>query len=186
MPRIPRAWLPCVLLACLACARDAERAAPAVAAAPPPEFNAGLHWSAASARADTTSFTLLATRDDKRKPFHGAVSYRLRLPADIPARRAWSIVVRDASSHALVGTERPQLSSREARANPDGSIDIFIGPNPPDREDANWLATDPHFKFELSFRFEAPTPPLFARTWKLPNVERVPACQVCKMKRRNG
>lgn len=188
MSWIPRAALACLLLACSACAREAQPAPPAVAAGPPPEFNAGLHWTPTSTRTDATAFALLATRDRQRKPFHGAVDYKLTLPPDIPAQRAWSIIARDAASHALVGTERPRLTSREAeaRANRDGSIDIFIGPNPPDRKDANWLATDPQARFELIFRFEGPMPPLFARTWKLPNVERVKECYRCRMKRQNG
>ena len=43
---------------------------------------------------------------------------------------------------------------------------------PPGKE-SNWVPTDPNGKFEVLFRFYGPQKPLFDKTWKLPDIEKV-------------
>ena len=61
----------------------------------------------------------------------------------------------------------------DIKENDDGAVDIYIGPKAPEGKQANWLPTDANRKFELMFRFYGPTPPLFEKSWKLPDVEEV-------------
>lgn len=57
--------------------------------------------------------------------------------------------------------------------NPDGSVDVFFGPQAPAGKEANWVPTDPNRKFELLFRLYGPEKPLFDKSWKLPDAERL-------------
>ena len=55
--------------------------------------------------------------------------------------------------------------------NPDGSVDVFFGPEAPAGREANWVPTDPLRDFEVMFRLYAPTKALFEKTWTLPDIE---------------
>jgi hypothetical protein len=57
--------------------------------------------------------------------------------------------------------------------NADGSVDIFFGPTPPANGESNWVPTDPNGRFEVLARFYGPQKPLFDKTWKLPDIEKV-------------
>ena len=57
--------------------------------------------------------------------------------------------------------------------NADGSVDIWFGPKAPEGKETNWVPTDPDRRFELMFRFYAPTKALFDKAWTLPDVEKV-------------
>ena len=57
--------------------------------------------------------------------------------------------------------------------NADGSVDVFFGPKAPAGNEANWVPTDPARKFELMFRLYQPQKPLFDKSWKLPDAEKV-------------
>ena len=59
----------------------------------------------------------------------------------------------------------------DLQKNADGSVDIYIGPKPPEGKQANWLPTDPTRRFDLMFRFYGPTPEVKNKTWKLPDIE---------------
>ena len=82
----------------------------------------------------------------------------------------------DRQTHALIhNMPRASRSSQipEMQKNPDGSIDVYFGPNAPAGMDGNWVPTDPARKFEPMFRLYAPTKPLFDKTWVLQDVEKV-------------
>jgi hypothetical protein len=59
--------------------------------------------------------------------------------------------------------------------NADGSADIFFGPTAPAGQESNWVPTDPNGRFEVLARFYGPQKPLFDKTWKLPDIERITA-----------
>jgi hypothetical protein len=59
--------------------------------------------------------------------------------------------------------------------NPDGSVDIYFGPNAPADRQSNWVPTNANGQFEFLVRFYGPDKPLFDKTWKLPDIERTPA-----------
>jgi len=56
--------------------------------------------------------------------------------------------------------------------NDDGSVDVYIAPNPQDGMDANWIPTAGK-DFWLMCRFYGPDKPLFDGSWTLGDVERV-------------
>jgi len=127
-------------------------------------------------RLGTAQFYLLVNKDKDGRAFDGKASYRLRVPANAPVKQYWSVTVYDRETHALVRnmTKASVASiSPGVAKNADGSIDVFFGPKPPKGKEANWVPTDRKRKFELMFRLYGPERPLFDKSWKLPDVEKV-------------
>ncbi len=127
-------------------------------------------------RLGTAQFYLLAIKDKDGDAFDGSRTYRLTVPANAPVQQYWSVTVYDRQTHALV-RNLPRASrasiSPGLQKNADGSIDIYFGPKAPAGKEANWVPTDASGRFELLFRLYAPTKPLFDKTWKLPDAEKM-------------
>ena len=47
-------------------------------------------------------------------------------------------------------------------------------PSAPAGKETNWVPTSASGKFEVLFRLYGPEKPLFDKTWKLPDIERIP------------
>jgi len=70
---------------------------------------------------------------------------------------------------------RPGIDSydQKMQKNIDGSVDIYIGPRSPAGKETNWVQTVPERGWFPFFRFCGPEKPLFEKTWKLPDIEKV-------------
>lgn len=129
-------------------------------------------------RLGTAQFYLMTNKDKDGNAFDGAASYRLTVPADAPVRQYWSVTVYDRETHALVrDLDRASVASitNGVAKNADGSVDVYFGPKAPAGREANWVPTDPNRQFELLFRLYGPEKPLFDKTWKLPDAEKLAA-----------
>jgi hypothetical protein len=123
-------------------------------------------------------FYSISIRDKDGDAFDGGKTYRLNVPANVPVNQYWSVTAYDRQTHALIkGMPRASRSSQipELQKNADGSIDIYFGPAAPAGKESNWVPTDPARKFELMARFYAPKKEFFEKTWKLSDVEKMPA-----------
>jgi len=117
-------------------------------------------------------------KDNGGQNFDGSKSYRLTVSANAPVNQYWSATVYDRATHSLIrdmsrsgrGSQSPGLQK-----NPDGSVDIYFGPKARAGKDSNWVPTNPSGQFEVLFRFYGPEKPLFDKTWKLPDIERITA-----------
>jgi hypothetical protein len=152
----------------------------APAAGGPVDFRArGLMYFLACApakRPERASFYLLSFVDATGEPFTGNATYRLRVPAAVPAGQFWAATVYDASTASFIReAPRTELSSYSTalKKNADGSIDLHFGPTAPPREETNWLGTGRAQSWFLIFRLYGPLRGLFDKSWKLPDVERV-------------
>ena len=129
-------------------------------------------------RLGTAQFYLMAIKDKDGKNFSGAGTYRLIVPADVPVKRYWSVTAYDRATHALI-RDMPRASaasqSAELKKNPDGTVDLYFGPKALAGKESNWVPTRSDGEFELLFRLYAPTKPLFDKTWKLPDLEKIAA-----------
>lgn len=127
-------------------------------------------------RIGTAQFYLMANKDHDGNAFDGARTYKLTVPPNAPVKQYWSATAYDRETHALI-KEMPRASlasiTNGVQKNADGSVDVYFGPKAPAGKEANWVPTDPDRKFELLFRLYGPEKPLFDKTWKLPDVERI-------------
>jgi hypothetical protein len=126
-------------------------------------------------RGDSTLF-LDAFLDARGQPLRGENTYRLHVPADVPAKQFWSFTIYDRESSSFIRKSgRVGLGSydEQMQRNPDGSVDIYAGPKPPKGREANWIPTLRGKDWFPFFRFYGPDEPLIQRTWKLPDIEKV-------------
>lgn len=129
-----------------------------------------------------SSFYLMGLRDSGGELLNGHSIYRLRVPAQVPARDFWSAIVYDADTKGFVcagpceqAGNAVGLSSFDKAAmkkNPDGSVDLYFAPRAPAGYEKNWVSTA-NRSFFLIFRLYGPEEALFDRSWKLPDVEKV-------------
>jgi hypothetical protein len=120
-------------------------------------------------------FYLFVTRDKAGEPLEGTATYRLTVPPNPPVKQYWSVTLYDFATHALIrDMQWPSRSSQTPglQTKSDGSVDIYFGPEAPRGQDSNWVPTMPGGRFEALFRFYGPEPPLFDKTWVLPDIER--------------
>ena len=121
-------------------------------------------------------FYLINIKDKDGKTYDGANTYRVRVPPNVPAEQYWSLTVYDFETHALVkNVDRASRASNAAdvKKNPDGSVDLYVGPKAPAGQESNWIPTDPARKFEFMFRVYGPKKEFFEkRNWRLPDVEK--------------
>ncbi len=98
------------------------------------------------------------------------------MPPNVPVEQYWSLTAYDRETHALIkNVDRASRASNDTAVmkNPDGSVDLYIGPKPPAGKEANWIPTDPARGFEFLFRFYAPTKALFDKAWTMPDIEKI-------------
>jgi hypothetical protein len=116
-----------------------------------------------------------ANLDAAGQAFDGAKTYRLRVPAGVPVKDFWSVVLYDTQTRSMLQTDQqfPSLSSQTSpKANADGSVDVYFSPKRPDGA-ANWVQTLPGKSWFTIFRLYGPLQPWFDKSWKLPDIERV-------------
>ena len=115
---------------------------------------------------------LTGLRDAAGQPFSGQKSYRLQVPADVPVRDFWSVIAYSMKTKSMIPNPvRAGLSSYDKprmRMNADGSVDLYLGPQPPVGKETNWIPTGEDFF--LLFRLYGPAEG-FAEAWKMPDVE---------------
>lgn len=119
----------------------------------------------------------LATFKDSTGTYlDGDHSYSLNVPADVPAADFWSVAVYDTATRSLIDNgeaNSTRNSNMELQTNSDGSIDLYLGPNPPEGKEENWVRTLPGKGFFLYFRFYGPLEPFYDKTWRPGDVVRV-------------
>jgi hypothetical protein len=107
-------------------------------------------------------------RDANGDLLTGSSSYKLHLPAGIPAKLFWSVTVYDAehASGLDSGQALPSLNSMDRpRLNADGSVDIYFGPDQQEGAE-NWLRTVPGRGFFTIIRLYGPDQPYFDKSWR--------------------
>lgn len=119
---------------------------------------------------------LVTTHDASGAFLDGARSYRLNLPANIPAQLFWSVVVYDAVSRSELQTDQkfPSVSTyTNPVANADGSIDIAFGPEAPAGNAKNWIKTVPGRGWFPYIRLYSPAEAFFDQSWRPGDINEV-------------
>lgn len=108
--------------------------------------------------------------DDKGDYFDGAKTYKLNIPADVPAKDFWSVVVYDPQTRSELQTGQPYPSKNNKRdnlaVNDDGSVDLYFAPEAPEGKEENWIETVPGKGWYTFLRLYGPLDPWFDKTWR--------------------
>jgi len=118
-----------------------------------------------------------AARDKNGSYLNGSKSYKLNIPANVPAKDFWSVVAYDPQTRCELQTSQPFPSKNNKKddliVNRDGSIDLYFGPKPPDGKERNWVETVPSKGWLVLIRLYGPLEPWFDKTWKPGDFERL-------------
>jgi len=119
---------------------------------------------------------MIAFTDGAGTPLSGGGTYRLNLPANIPAANFWSVALYEAenASGLANGQPFPSVGSRDKPAqNADGSTELYFGPKAPEGKQGNWLATVPGRGYFAILRLYGPTEAAVEKTWKPGDIEKM-------------
>ncbi|MCS5699073.1 DUF1254 domain-containing protein [Cyanobium sp. FGCU-52] len=120
----------------------------------------------------------LNVADADGQPVRGEFAYVLHFPAGQlpPVDAFWSLTLYDAEGFQVANPlNRFAIGDRDPlRANPDGSLDLFIQNQDPGGErTANWLPAPAQGTISLTLRLYAPRPEALDGRWNPPPVKRV-------------
>ena len=121
---------------------------------------------------------VLCATDANGKYLDGGRTYRLTLPANVPAGRFWSLVVYDPQTRSMLQTPRtarPSVSSEDSEIAPneDGSKTLYFGPTPPTGSERNWIQTVPGKGWFVMLRLYQPLGAWFDGSWQPGAIEPV-------------
>jgi hypothetical protein len=119
---------------------------------------------------------MIGFADSAGAALSGAGSYRLNLPASIPAANFWSVTLYEAENGSGLanGQPFPSLGSRDKPAmNADGSTDVYLGPQSPEGKGGNWLATVPGRGYFVVLRLYGPTEAAINKSWKPGDIDKL-------------
>ena len=76
----------------------------------------------------------VAYLDKEMNPLDGGKTYKVHVPANVPAKDFWSFTLYNNQTRAMLQTDQrfPGLDQNKEglKVNKDGSVDIYFGPNP--------------------------------------------------------
>ena len=120
---------------------------------------------------------LMGIRDKSGALLSGTGSYRLRVPANVPVDKFWSVIVYSQKTKSFIPNPLNQVGldsydKSKLKANADDTIDIYLGNSAPKGNETNWLPSAGE-DFFVIFRFYGPAKSLYEKTWTMPDIERV-------------
>jgi hypothetical protein len=136
------------------------------------------HWVTFIPRRLGKATTYLALlRDADGNLLSGTAYYRLQVPAKVPTRDFWSVIAYSKKTKAFIYNDEDKVglssyNKSKMKLNDDGTVDIYFGKTAPKGLESNWIPTAGE-DFFLLFRFYGPEEPLFDRTFKLPDMEKI-------------
>ena len=111
----------------------------------------------------------VAYLDKELNPLDGSKTYKVNIPANVPAKDFWSFTLYNNQTRAMLQTDQrfPGLDSNQEGlvTNKDGSVDVYFGPKPPKGHESNWIQTIPHRGWNMLFRLYGPLDPWFDKEW---------------------
>ena len=119
--------------------------------------------------------------DADKNYLDGSQTYKVTLPANIPAEKFWSLTLYDNQTRSMIQTPQryPRAGSQSypspaAVANADGSTTVYFAPTKPaGAKEGTWIQTAPGKGFSVMLRLYSPLEPFFTKEWRPSEVERV-------------
>jgi len=109
-------------------------------------------------------------RDKDGNYLYGDKNYKLNIPANVPAKDFWSVVVYDPQTRSQLQTSQRFPSKNNKKAglveNADGSVDLYFSPKPPKGKEGNWIETVPGKGWFVLLRLYGPLDPWFDNEWQ--------------------
>ena len=119
------------------------------------------------------SVYITTTLDADRKPMTGGEAYELRLAPPPPVKEFWSITLYDMATAQLIANDWDKFrigdNTPGLRYEEDGSLRLFISPEPPEDADyvPNWIPSTPDKDIQLNvvMRIYGPTDEILNKDW---------------------
>ena len=131
----------------------------------------------AAPKPGTGSAYAVAFLDGKGDELDGGKTYKVTLPAPVPAKQFCSFVVYSNQTRSLLETDQKAagIDSNEKglKANSDGSYTVYFGLKAPRGQEKNWVQTMPGKGYNVLLRLYAPLEPWFDKSWKPGDLELV-------------
>jgi hypothetical protein len=113
--------------------------------------------------------------DTAGRPLQAGATYKVRVPADVPAKQFWSLTVYDRATWAFIKNplDRAGLGSfnkGSMKMNADGSVDVYFGPSAPAGLESNWIPTMGKEPYPW-LRLYGPEEAFWNKSFKMPDVE---------------
>ena len=119
----------------------------------------------------------LVDHDKDGEYLYGDKNYKLTIPANVPAKDFWSIVIYDPQTRSELQTSQnfPSKNNKKAglKSNADGSVTLYFGPKAPAGKESNWIETIPTKGWWAALRLYGPLEPWFDNEWKPGEIELV-------------
>ncbi len=124
---------------------------------------------------------LMSFLDSDGNIFDGGKTYKVVLPAKIPAEAFWSFTLYDNQTRSMLQTPQnyPRAGSQSfpspaAQAAADGTTTLWFGPTQPrDVPRGNWIQTMPGKGWFTILRLYSPLPSFFDKSWRVGEIELV-------------
>ena len=112
----------------------------------------------------------MTARDKDGEYLDGSKTYRIDLPAPIPAANFWSFMLYSGQTRSILETDQKSggIDSKKDGlvVNKDGGVTVWFGPEAPAGKEANWAQTMPGKSFNVMIRLYGPLQPWFDKTWR--------------------
>jgi len=109
-------------------------------------------------------------RDSEGRYLNGSRTYKLNIPANVPAKDFWSVVIYDPQTRSELQTDQPfpSLNNKKDQfiENDDGSVTLYFGPKAPEGKENNWIPTVPGKGWFAILRLYGPLESWFDKTWR--------------------
>ena len=152
----------------------------------------GYHWEARSLtwhwaiwgpkHLGGDTFYLVGQKDSDGNNLMADRTYSLTVPANVPAKKFWSVTAYDATTGGTFfrGLPKVGISSKQQdlEYNKDGSVTLYFGPNKPEQAPAaNYVPVEGNQKWFTLFRWYGPQPALMPQAgdkrWTMGDFERI-------------
>ncbi len=123
----------------------------------------------AKPKVGTGSAYEMGVHDAKGHYLDGGKTYKVTLPAPIPAKDFWSFMVYDGQTRSVLETDQKaggvDSNNPAMKANSDGSYTVWFAPTAPEGHEGNWVKTLPGKSFNVLLRLYGPLQAWFDKTW---------------------
>jgi hypothetical protein len=130
----------------------------------------GITPAMATPKVGTGSVYAATAKGAKGEYLDGGNTYKVTLPAPIPANNFWSFMVYSGQHRSMLETDQKSAgldsTNPSVKPNKDKSYTIWFGPKAPEGHEGNWIQTITGKSYLTILRLYGPLEPWFDKTWK--------------------